>query len=215
MNTENRHEFKKIIETTFLTFGRNVPPKEVMQVWWSVFEQFPMEDVRHAFCAAVAESTEFLVPGRVRKYIPDRSGYLDPETAWNQVPKADADAAWVCTEMLEASALAQDSIDRRDMIAARMAFLEAYKRVIENAKAQWGRPQWFYSEATEGSRDQRRRMKINHTKMAMERQWIPRQIGADILMQLDAPPINPAMQDIAHQVNAQKRIENSSVKMAS
>lgn len=64
------------------------------------------------------------------------------EVAWAMVPRSEADTAVVTTEMLAALQTAQPLLDEGDEIAARMAFKEAYKALVERSRAAGEPVQW-------------------------------------------------------------------------
>jgi hypothetical protein len=70
------------------------------------------------------------------------SQYPAPEEAWNMAPKSEYDGGWVCDELMAALGACQDSLDRGDMVAARMAFLERYRVEIQGKT---GEPRWWLS----------------------------------------------------------------------
>jgi len=207
---KNKLEFANILKTVFLGYGRNEPAKEVTQLWWNVFQNDSMEDVRVAFAQAVSESTEFLVPGVVRQYIPDRSGFLGPEEAWNQYPKSEQEPAWVYTEMMMAGNSCRNSIDRGDMVGARMAFLENYPRSIHSAKQEGSRPSWYYSDGIGLSRIEADQQKIRKTIEAREKQWISQDLAERVLMIADQSAPNPKILDMIRGGKMIKQIPSGS-----
>lgn len=62
-------------------------------------------------------------------------GRPGPEEAWAMMPKSEYDSAVLTQEQLTAWGIAHDLVDV-DPIAARMAFKEAYNRLISEARAQ-------------------------------------------------------------------------------
>lgn len=198
MKPEDKNEFRQLVIILFQTYGRPIPPKEVIQVWWNVFEPDAIEDVRQAFSATVIESRHFPVPATVKQYIPDRSGFLDPESAWNAYPKAESEGAWVYQEMLQAGGACQDSIDRRDFIGARKAFIETYQQILSDAKRTGKRPVWFYSGAVGLNRDEADQMQIAKTLAAYERKWITQEKAQQVLLAADQSSANPKILQMAN-----------------
>jgi hypothetical protein len=60
-------------------------------------------------------------------------------------PKDENDSAAMTSEMSQALAVANDLIYEGDLVAARMAFKAAYNRLVDEAKMQGRKPQWFAS----------------------------------------------------------------------
>lgn len=65
-------------------------------------------------------------------------GFLGPEEAWALVPKNEFDSAILCDEIMQA--IPFDLLP--DPIAARMAFLERYRKLLGQARAEGKRPTW-------------------------------------------------------------------------
>jgi hypothetical protein len=73
------------------------------------------------------------------------------EEAWALVPKDERDSAVLTTEMARALYAAQSLIGAGDLIAARMAFREAYKREVEQARGRGEPIQWQASMGWDAS----------------------------------------------------------------
>lgn len=216
MDTEDKTEFNQLVGMTFETYGRKKPSMGVLEVWRGVFTPYPMADVREAFSRAVAESREFLVPAAVRAYLPDRSGFLSPEEAWNHLPKDEREAGWVYPEMMSAAGAAWDSIDRGDLVAGRMAFIESYKKIVADAKQSGNRPKWFYSESNYLTHEQRQELKYRNTLIAAEKKWLPIDYANNILRICGPSSESPEIKQLAAGVgkrhsagNGSKRIEQN------
>ena len=192
MRIEDKAIFKETLDAVFVGIGRKPLQGMALKLWWGAFESDPIEDVLEALAVTFKSSTEFLTPGLVRSYMPDRSGFLKPEEAWNRYPKTEFDAGWVYAEMLKAGSSAMDSIDRGDMIAARVAYLESYKAIIEEAKRNKESPKWFYSDATQGSKEDRDGKKIKLTLQAEEMKWIGKAQAQKALLGLEKSSEMPA-----------------------
>lgn len=61
-------------------------------------------------------------------------GRLGAEEAWAMLPKSEADSVVWTTEMAEALRSCQDLLDDGDRIGARMAFKQAYDRLVAAAR---------------------------------------------------------------------------------
>jgi hypothetical protein len=66
-------------------------------------------------------------------------GRLGAEEAWAMLPKSEAESVVWTTEMAEALRVAQPLLDEGDRVAARMAFKQAYDRLVAAARDA-GRP---------------------------------------------------------------------------
>lgn len=72
-------------------------------------------------------------------------GRLGAEEAWASYPHNEADSAVITDEMAEAMRVAHPLMLDGDNIGARMAFKEAYLRIVKNNKANEVKPRWFPS----------------------------------------------------------------------
>lgn len=61
-------------------------------------------------------------------------GRPDPEGAWASIPKDEASSVVWTTEMRDAAATAAPHISAGDLVAGRMAFLEAYRKAVQQGR---------------------------------------------------------------------------------
>jgi hypothetical protein len=88
----------------------------------------------------------------VEKLKPD--GRLGADEAWAVYPHNESDSAVLTNEISEAMQIAQPLLNMGDKIGARMAFKEAYTRIVAANKAANIAPKWFPSLGTDkDSRD--------------------------------------------------------------
>ena len=80
---------------------------------------------------------------QIEKLQPD--GRPGSDEAWAMIPKDEYASAVISNEMAEALGIAQPLINDGDKIAARMAFKEAYTRIVEANKLHGIKPAWFPS----------------------------------------------------------------------
>lgn len=85
--------------------------------------------------AAVIEKVEQLQP----------DGRPGADEAWAMIPKNEQTSAVMTEEMAEAMGIAQPLLNDGDKIAARMAFKEAYARIVGANKTAGIKPKWFPS----------------------------------------------------------------------
>jgi hypothetical protein len=95
--------------------------------------------------AAIIEEVEKLKP----------DGRLGADEAWAVYPQNEADSAVLTDEISEAMHIALPLLNMGDKIGARMAFKEAYVRIVTANKAANIQPKWFPSLGSDkDSRDQ-------------------------------------------------------------
>ena len=88
------------------------------------------------------------------------------------------------------SAAPFDALDRGDLIAGRMAFLETYKKLVTNAKAAGEKPAYFYSAPSMGSYEAKQDNKEQSLLLARDKSWISETTFQKSALELDRP-INP------------------------
>lgn len=71
--------------------------------------------------------------------------WLGADEAWALMPKSESDSAMLTDEIAQAMAAASSLIEMGDKIAARMAFKDAYGRLVEQAKIAGRKPRYFPS----------------------------------------------------------------------
>ncbi len=72
-----------------------------------------------------------------------------PEAAWAMMPKSEAETIVWTDEMREAFAAAAPLIESGDQIAARMTFIETYRKSVNNMIVQKRSPRWSISIGTD------------------------------------------------------------------
>lgn len=134
MTPDDKIAFGKILYALFLPYGKP-PGADLVQVWWDVCAEVPLAEFKAAAAQHVGECRFTPTPADILDRCPCRNlGHPDPETAWNLVPKAETATAYVTAQMMAALAACQDSLDRGDLIGARMAFIETYRRELQQAR---------------------------------------------------------------------------------
>jgi hypothetical protein len=79
----------------------------------------------------------------LQKLSPNRR--ISADEAWALYPHNEADSAVITNEMAEAMGIAQTLLNEGDKIGARMAFKQAYDRIVETNKSNGIDPKWFAS----------------------------------------------------------------------
>lgn len=76
-------------------------------------------------------------------------GRPDPETAWTMVPKDEMVSAMMTEEMGEAFSLVYSTVASGELIPARMAFLEAYRKAVQLAREEKKPVRWAFTPGTD------------------------------------------------------------------
>jgi hypothetical protein len=147
MLDSDKKEFASIVSATLKTY-RIEPDADVLRLWWGVLKRFSIDQVRNGFNAYIgSKDAKFIVPANIVEAIEknEPDGRLGAEEAWAVYPHDEASSAVITNEMAEAMQSAQELLSYGDRIGARMAFKEAYNRIVERNKLNGISPRWFAS----------------------------------------------------------------------
>ncbi len=132
--------FARALSATMEVYG-SVLSKDAVSIWWSVLSEYDFGDVRSALSAHIKDPERGRYPPKPADVIAKiPSGHPSPEEAWAMVHSAIGDerATVVLTEEMRNAFFAADAIPG-DKIAARMVFLEVYKREVSRSSP---KPVW-------------------------------------------------------------------------
>jgi hypothetical protein len=142
---ENEKRLFSDLMDAVLPIYRMEASKETKRLWWEVLKRHGMADVSAAFSEHVSKNGKGITPADINNLIaaanPD--GRPGADEAWAMLPYQDEAASVVMTdEMAEAFGIAQEVDDKN---GARMAFRDAYNRIVERNKRAGIQPRWFAS----------------------------------------------------------------------
>lgn len=180
MVESDKQEFSEILRDAYAMHDRKLTAGMV-KIWIGQLGIYSIEAIRGAFDAYWRNARSLPLPSDILKFLPDPLGHMGPEEAWNHAPKHESDAAYVTDQIMAGLSSALDSIDRGDMIGARMAFVEAYKREVGQAQAQGIRARYWYTGASGLPREQRLALKEKLTLQAAEKKWLEPQKALNAL----------------------------------
>ena len=139
---------KKLLEyiaATAETMGQTISPNvAVMMV--NDLAAYRTDDVLAALKLVRAGASRFnlkAIIDALEKVCPD--GRPGVEEAWAMIPKDEYGSVVMTEEMAEAYGIAAPLINEGETTAARMAFKEAYARIVERNKLAGISPKWFPS----------------------------------------------------------------------
>ncbi|WP_027815202.1 hypothetical protein [Paraburkholderia bannensis] len=137
MKATDRKEFFAVLARTFETFGKPLPSGDVLTVWWTKLEPFPIEVVCAAFSRHIDTSEFPPVPAAILKLLPRESdGHVQPDEAWSIAVRLLDERNTVVWNSQIAEAWGKIShLADGDETAARMAFRAAYADVLDRARA--------------------------------------------------------------------------------
>lgn len=187
MQAKDKSEFGGLIKSMHEVYNRPCGVG-VLGVWWGILEPYPLEMVSAALSTAMRETDRVPTPAHVLKFLPDPLGHLGPEEAWNALPKSEGDSGYVTDQMMRAYGACSDSLERGDMLGARVAFIEAYRQTISAARASGEKARFWYTGSNTGTQEERDQIKIGHIRKAMELGWIQEENGKEQISRLSGGP---------------------------
>jgi hypothetical protein len=183
MKPTDRKSFNELLEGFFAVIGTRYNP-DVMPWWFEALAAFELKDIRVAMQAYTADPKRErgpVMPGTILGYLPSPYGHPTPEQAWNHLPKSEHDGGYVTNLMMEAFADCSDSLNRGDFIGGRKAFLESYAARVRAAETQRQHAVFFYSQPSEGNREQRLQLKETKTIEALKNGWLTHEKAKNVL----------------------------------
>ena len=118
------------------------------KIWWALLSAHPFAVVEKAFADHLSTGKFAPVPadilGEITKAAPG-DGRPGADEAWALLPRSERASAAMTGEMVAGLAIVQPLIDADDEVAARMAFREAYNRMVGEARSRGEAVHWFLS----------------------------------------------------------------------
>jgi hypothetical protein len=159
MRLDDKAQFTQLLAATMAIYDKQITASFV-EVFFSALGNYPLEVVREAlnrhvqdpdggrFAPKPADLIRQVVSAKASDGRPGR------DEAWSIAQRArdESETVMVSEEILGALEVAQPLLDMRDKVAARMAFVEAYDRLVAEKRAS-GQPfRWDVSLGTDKSR---------------------------------------------------------------
>lgn len=153
MRPDDKGQFTKLLAATMDVYGRQITAGFV-DVFFSALTPYPLEIVREAlnrhlqdpesgrFAPKPADLIRQVVTAKASDGRPGR------DEAWAIAQKSMDESETVVTseEILEAFSIARPLLEElNDKVAARMAFVEAYDRIVGDKRANGHKFEWFVS----------------------------------------------------------------------
>lgn len=159
MRSDDKGAFTQLLAATMAIYDKQITTAFV-EVFFSALGQYPLEVVREALNRHVQDPDGGRFPPKpadlIRQVVSAKASDGRPgrDEAWAIAQKAqdENETVMISEEILGAMAVAQPLIEMRDKVAARMAFVEAYDRLVAEKRAS-GQPfEWRVSLGTDKSR---------------------------------------------------------------
>ena len=159
MRIEDRHEFNSLLITAMAVYERQITA-QLGDLFFAALGAYTLDQVRNGIAAHLQDPADGRFspkPADVIRQIMNAKasdGRPGRDEAWSIAQRArdESETVMVSDEILGALAIAQPLLDMRDKVAARMAFVEAYDRLVAEKRSS-GQPfEWNVSLGTDKSR---------------------------------------------------------------
>lgn len=182
-------QFAQLLDATcaLMTRGTYTPNDTSTEIFFSALADFDLATVRAGFTAHIRSSRFSPTPADILdaiEKVTGGDGRLGVEEAWTLALTAsdEADTVVWTDEIAQAWGTARVVFERGDEIGARMAFKEAYARLVAEARAARRPLRWTVCEGFDGRR------KAEALKLAAERGRLPALTAAQTeALQLPSP----------------------------
>ncbi len=144
MNTSEKKEFNNLLIGTFEVYGTKLTPASIM-IWANSMDKYSFSDLKNALSYHIQSSPFAPKPSDLIHIIQAQDGRPSADEAWGMIPRNESVSAILSQEMLTAMAAAQPLLNEGDQVAARMAFKEAYTRLVTVARNNSIPVEWFPS----------------------------------------------------------------------
>lgn len=155
MRIEDKPQFAAMLADVLGSYGKPLPEKAELGIWFTQLLPFLPSTIKKAFEAYRIERPDFApVPNGIVARCKLLDGRPDENEAWAvAVTSQDERETVVWTEeMAEAFNLARPLLGAGDEVGARMAFKDAYKRLIGEARAHNRAASWTVSPGWDAAR---------------------------------------------------------------
>lgn len=129
----DKEPFVQMLKAIFEVYGATLST-DAVSIWWGVLENYPLEIVSRTLTQHVKESRFAPKPADVLDVIRSADGRPGPEEAWSLIPKSEGASVVWTEEMAKAYGSVSDLINRDDLVAARLAFVEQYRTLVRAAR---------------------------------------------------------------------------------
>lgn len=157
MRPEDKAQFTLMLADVLAGYGKALPEKDQVNVWFNQLLPFPPSAIKQAFEAYKVERPDFApAPNGIVARCKLLDGRPDENEAWavSLTSLDERETVTWTSEMAEAFDLAKPLLAVRDEIGARIAFKDAYKRLVTEARSLNRPAQWSTSAGWDAGRHQ-------------------------------------------------------------
>lgn len=155
MRNTDLSEFTRLLTESLVGYGKPRPDAETIAFWFKSLAPFSPATIGQAFAAYAAERPDFApVPNSIVARCKLMDGRPEENEAWAIAlsSRDERDTVLWTAEIQEAFSLCRPVLDTGDEIGARMAFKDAYIRLVQTARANNKPAQWNVSEGWDTER---------------------------------------------------------------
>lgn len=150
MHVADAKEFKGLLAATFDAYSKPAPMATTHTIWWNVLTDYDLDAVRTALGRYVATEPKFPpTPAQILEMLGAGKGDVRPgaDEAWAiaLTSQDERDTVVWTAETAEAFAACRPVLELGDEVGARMAFKDAYNRLVGTARMQGRPPVWNVS----------------------------------------------------------------------
>lgn len=149
MRKDDQPHFMMLLARVMAGYGKSLPEASICSVWLDALEPFAPATIAQAFADYSMEKPDYApAPNSIAARCRLLDGRPGENEAWAQAllcRSQQATVVWT-REMADAFAVAQPLLEADDDIGGRMAFKEAYSRMVAAARARGEPARWEISE---------------------------------------------------------------------
>jgi hypothetical protein len=137
MEDQDKGRFLQMLIKAMGAYGKSLPAASIIEVWIDLLRPFPLRTVGMAFAAYLDENGEFEPkPAGIAKLCKLMDGRPSDEEAWAiaLTSRSEEETVVWTAETAEAFALCSPVLAMGDEVGARMAFKDAYNRLVSAAR---------------------------------------------------------------------------------
>lgn len=134
----------EVIGATAEVMGNQLNPAALMLMAEDLAE-YPLDVVLNAIKRCRRELSGRLSLAAIIERIQSADGMHGAEEAWALMSRPDSETVVITEQMSEAMQFARQLLNDGESVAARMAFKEAYTRIMQRARETNAKPRWFVS----------------------------------------------------------------------
>lgn len=134
---ERDTELLRMLKKALGAYGKTLPKDDLLDAWIDMLAPFPLPVIRAALASYCDENSEFApVPAAITKRCKLQDGRPGAEEAWAiaLASRDESDTVVWTAEIAEAFGVCSTILSTGDEVGARMAFKDAYNRLVTAAR---------------------------------------------------------------------------------